>query len=194
MRKSLINREQALDLLKQYNKESFHLEHALTVEAIMGYLAEDLGYGAEKEYWSLVGLLHDVDFEQYPDRHLEETPTILKEAGVGEDMIRSILSHGYGICSEVKPEHTMEKVLYAIDELSGLIGASALVRPSKSVSDMKVSSVKKKFKAKSFAAGCNRETIEKGAESLNWTLDELIAKTLEAMQATEETLRQRLKD
>lgn len=194
MRKSLVSREQALDLLKQYNKENFHLEHALTLEALMGFFADQLGYADEKDYWSLVGLLHDIDFEQYPDCHLEKTPSILKEAGVGEDMIQSILSHGYGICSEVKPEHTMEKILFAVDELSGLIGAAALVRPSKSVSDMKPSSVKKKFKSKAFAAGCSRDTIEKGAEALDWTLDELITKTLEAMQATEETLRQRLED
>jgi len=192
MRKSTISRDRALELLKEYNKEPFHIEHALTLEAVMAYLAEDLGYGEEKDYWSLVGLLHDIDFEQHPDRHLELTPQILSQAGVGEDMIRSIVSHGYGICSDIEPDHQMEKILFAVDELSGLIGASALVRPSGSVSDMQSSSVKKKFKSKGFAAGCDRETIQRGADALGWTLDELIAKTLEAMQATEEEVRFKL--
>ncbi len=192
MRQSTISREQAFELLKRYNKEAFHIEHALTVEAIMAYLAQDLGHGEEKDYWALVGLLHDIDFEQFPDRHLEHTPRILAEAGVKEDMIRSIVSHGYGICSDIEPEHQMEKILFAIDELSGLIGASALVRPSGSVSDMQPSSVKKKFKSKGFAAGCDRETIQRGADALGWTLDELIDKTLTAMQATEQEVRSRL--
>lgn len=192
MRASTISRDRALELLKQFNKEAFHIEHALTVEAVMAYMAENLGYREEKNYWALVGLLHDIDFEQYPDKHLEHTPQILREAGVDEDMIRSIVSHGYGICSYVEPQHQMEKVLFAIDELSGLIGAAALVRPSKSVSDMGLSSIKKKFKSKGFAAGCDRDTIQKGADSLGWTLDELIDKTLEAMQATEEEIRGKL--
>ncbi|HPX92809.1 MAG TPA: HD domain-containing protein [Bacillota bacterium] len=192
MRTSQITREKALELLKKYNKETFHLEHALTVEAVMAWLAEKRGYGEEKEYWAITGLLHDIDFEKYPDKHLEHTPRILEEAGVGEDMIRSIVSHGYGICSDVEPLHEMEKILYAMDELSGLIGAAALVRPSKSVSDMQVSSVKKKFKSKGFAAGCDRETIQKGADALGWTLDELIARTLEAMQASEDEIRREL--
>ena len=192
MRTSQITREKALELLKKYNKETFHLEHALTVEAVMAWLAEKRGYGEEKEYWAITGLLHDIDFEKYPDKHLEHTPRILEEAGVGEDMKRSIVSHGYGICSDVEPLHEMEKILYAMDELSGLIGAAALVRPSKSVSDMQVSSVKKKFKSKGFAAGCDRETIQKGADALGWTLDELIARTLEAMQASEDEIRREL--
>ena len=192
MRTSQITREKALELLKKYNKETFHLEHALTVEAVMAWLAEKRGYGEEKEYWAITGLLHDIDFEKYPDKHLEHTPRILEEAGVGEDMIRSIVSHGYGICSDVEPLHEMEKILYAMDELSGLIGAAALVRPSKSVSDMQVSSVKKKFKSKGFAAGCDRETIQKWADALGWTLDELIARTLEAMQASEDEIRREL--
>ena len=194
MRQSTISRDRALELLKEYNKEAFHIEHALTLEAIMAWFAQDLGYGKEKDYWSLTGLLHDIDFEQYPDRHLELTPQILAEAGVGEDMILSIVSHGYGICSDVEPRHQMEKVLFAVDELSGLIGAAALVRPSRSVSDMQPSSVKKKFKSKGFAAGCDRETIQRGAEALGWTLDELITKTLEAMQATEEDVRAELQN
>lgn len=194
MKESKISRDQALELLKKYNKEAFHIEHALTVEAVMAHLADTLGYVEEKDYWAMVGLLHDIDFEQYPDEHLEHTPKILREAGVGEDMIHSIVSHGYGICSEVEPEHQMEKVLFAIDELSGLIGACALVRPSKSVSDMGLSSVKKKFKSRGFAAGCDRDTIQKGADALGWTLDQLIDKTLEAMKATEGDIRSQLED
>ncbi|MFA5585387.1 MAG: hydrolase [Saccharofermentanales bacterium] len=192
MRQPPISRNQALELLSSYNRDPFHIEHALTLEAIMAFMARDMGLGEEEDYWAMVGLLHDIDFEQYPDQHLEHTPQILAEAGIGQDMIRSIVSHGYGICSDVQPEHPMEKVLFAVDELSGLIGASALVRPSRSVSDMQVSSVKKKFKSKGFAAGCDRETIEKGADLLGWTLDQLIEKTLQAMQETETSVRSQL--
>ncbi len=190
MRKTTLSRDQALALLKTHNQERFHLEHALTLEAIMAYFAKKLGYGEEADYWAMVGLLHDIDFETYPDQHLDKAPEILKEAGVGPDMIQAICSHGYGVCSDIKPEHEMEKVLFAVDELSGLIGAAALVRPSQSVSDMKLKSIKNKFKQKSFAAGCSRETIERGAALLGWSLDDLMAQTLEAMQATEESLRE----
>ncbi len=192
MRQSTLSRDQALALLKTHNQERFHIEHALTVEAIMAYLADKLGYGEEMDYWAMTGLLHDIDFEAYPDQHLDKAPDILREAGVGEDMIQSILSHGYGVCSDIKPEHQMEKVLYAIDELSGIIGAAALVRPSKSVSDMKLKSIKSKFKQKSFAAGCSRDTIQKGADMLGWTLDQLMTETLEAMQASEAVLKKEM--
>ncbi|MDD4324174.1 MAG: hydrolase [Eubacteriales bacterium] len=185
MRESNLNREEALELLKKYNQEEFHIRHALTVEAVLRYFAEE--YAAEElEYWGMVGLLHDIDFEQWPDEHCSKAPELLREAGVGEDMIRSIVSHAYGICSDVEPQEQMEKILFAADELSGLMGAAVLMRPSKSFQDMKVSSVKKKFKDKRFAAGCSRETISEGAERLGWTLDELLEKTLAAMKATEQ--------
>lgn len=193
MNQPTITRQEALELLKEYNKEKFHIEHALTLEAIMGYLADKLGYQEEKAYWAMTGLLHDIDFEVYPDRHLDEAPKILEKAGVGQDMIRSIQSHGYGVCSYVEPVHEMEKILFAVDELSGIIGAAALVRPSKSVSDMKIKSVRDKFKQKSFAAGCSRDTIQRGADMLNMTLDELISLTLEAMKATEGDLQEEMK-
>ncbi len=192
MKECKISRKEALSLLGEYNKDPFHLEHALTLEAVMRVMAEELGYEDEKDYWAMTGLLHDIDFERWPDKHLEMAPDILQKAGVGEDMIRSILSHGYGICSDIEPEHEMEKILFAVDELTGLIGATALVRPSRSVSDMGMSSVKKKFKQKSFAAGCSRDTINAGAERLGWSLDQLIEKTLLAMQKTEEAVRQEL--
>lgn len=192
MKECKISRKEALSLLGEYNKDSFHLEHALTLEAVMRVMAEEMGYGDEKDYWAMTGLLHDIDFERWPDKHLEMAPDILQKAGVGEDMIRSILSHGYGICSDIEPEHEMEKVLFAVDELTGLIGATALIRPSRSVSDMGMNSVKKKFKQKSFAAGCSRDTINAGAEKLGWSLDQLIEKTLLAMQKTEEAVRQEL--
>lgn len=192
MKECKISRKEALSLLGEYNKDPFHLEHALTLEAVMRVMAEELGYEDEKDYWAMTGLLHDIDFERWPDKHLEMAPDILREAGAGEDMIRSILSHGYGICSDIEPEHEMEKVLFAVDELTGLIGATALIRPSRSVSDMGMNSVKKKFKQKSFAAGCSRDTINAGAEKLGWSLDQLIEKTLLAMQKTEEAVRQEL--
>jgi len=180
-----LNREAALALLEKYNKEAFHLLHAHTVEAVMRYFAREQGFGAEEEYWGLVGLLHDIDFEEYPDEHCQKAPQLLREAGVSEEMIYSICSHGYGICSENEPRHVMEKILYATDELTGLIGAAARMRPSKSVSDMEVSSLKKKFKDKRFAAGCDREVIKAGADMLGWELDELLGKTILAMRAAE---------
>ena len=181
---SNLTREQALALLKTYNKESFHIQHALTVEGVMRWYANELGYGADADYWATVGLLHDIDFENWPEEHCRKAPELLRAAGVGEDMIHSICSHGYGLCSDVEPVHEMEKVLFAADELTGLIGAVALMRPSKSVQDLELKSVKKKFKTANFAAGCSREVIERGAEMLGWTLDELISRTILAMRAT----------
>lgn len=182
---STISREDALELLRKYNKEPFHIQHGLTVEKVLRWYAEELGYREESDYWGIVGLLHDIDFEMYPDEHCVKAPELLREAGVGDDMIRSVCSHGYGICSDVKPEHEMEKVLFAVDELTGLIWAAALMRPSKSVSDMEVSSVKKKFKDKRFAAGCSRDIIRTGAENLGWELNDLFDRTLCAMQSCE---------
>ncbi len=184
--KSNLTREEAFELLKKYNSESFHIQHAVTVEGVMGRYAEALGYGEDKEYWSIVGLLHDIDFEMYPDEHCKKAPELLKEGGVGDDMIHAVCSHAYGIRVDVKPEHEMEKVLFAADELTGLIWAAALMRPSKSTQDMELKSLKKKFKDKKFAAGCSRDVIQNGADMLGWTLDELLEKTLEAMKATEE--------
>ena len=188
MRTSRITREQALELLKTYNKESFHIQHALTVEGVMRWFADELGYGEEADYWGISGLLHDIDFEMYPEEHCRKAPELLEKAGVGEDMIYTVCSHGYGICSDVEPVHEMEKVLFAVDELTGLIWAAALMRPSKSTMDMEVSSVKKKFKDKRFAAGCSREIITKGAEQLGWTLEDLMDKTILAMRSCEENI------
>ncbi|MDY2984243.1 MAG: hydrolase, partial [Synergistes jonesii] len=176
--KSCVTREAALELLKKYNKEEFHIQHALTVEGVMRWYADDLGFGGDADYWAAVGLLHDIDFEMWPEEHCKKAPELLAAGGVGEDMIRSICSHGYGLCSEIKPEHPMEKALFASDELTGLIGAAALMRPSKSVSDMELKSLKKKYKDKKFAAGCSREVIAQGAEMLGWELDTLLEKTL----------------
>lgn len=181
-----ISRERALALLKKYNKEPFHIQHALTVEGVMKWFAKKLGYGEEEEYWGLVGLLHDIDFEQYPDQHCIKAPELLREGGVGEGMIHAICSHGYELTVDIKPEHEMEKVLYAVDELTGLIGAAALMRPSKSVQDMEVKSVKKKYKSANFAAGCSREVIERGAWMLGWDLSDLIQKTIYAMRSCEQ--------
>ena len=190
MRTSKLTREQALTLLEKYNKESFHIQHALTVEGVMRWYAKELGYGEEEEYWGQVGLLHDIDFELYPDQHCVKAPELLKEGGVGDDMIYSICSHGYGICCDVKPELEMEKVLYAADELTGLIWSAALMRPSKSVMDMEVKSLKKKFKDKKFAAGCSRDVICQGAENLGWGLDELFEKTILAMRSCEKQIQE----
>ena len=183
-----IAREDALALLKKYNKDPFHIQHALTVEAVMRWYAKELGYGEDEEFWGQVGLLHDIDFELYPEQHCVKAPELLREAGVGEDMIHAVVSHGYGICVDVVPEHEMEKVLFAADELTGLIGAAAKMRPSKSVMDMEVSSLKKKFKDKKFAAGCSRDVIKQGAEQLGWTLEELMEKTILAMRSCENSV------
>ena len=189
---SNLTREQALALLKTYNKESFHIQHALTVEGVMRWYANELGYGADADYWATVGLLHDIDFENWPEEHCRKAPELLRAAGVGEDMIHSICSHGYGLCSDVEPVHEMEKVLFAADELTGLIGAAALMRPSKSVMDMEVSSVRKKFKDKKFAAGCSRDVIAEGAQRLGWELTDLMDRTLRAMQSREESIRKEM--
>ena len=180
-----MTRSQAWELLTQYNKEPFHLRHAVTVEHVMGWYAQELGYGEEAEFWSIVGLLHDLDFEQWPDEHCVKSQELMRQAGVEEAVVRATASHGWGLCVDIKPEHEMEKVLYASDELTGLIGAAALMRPSKSTADMELKSLKKKFKDKKFAAGCSRDVISSGAELLGWDLDKLLDMTLKAMQAEE---------
>jgi len=182
---SNITRAEAYELLKKYNKEPFHIQHALTVEGVLRWYAKELGYGEEEEYWGITGLLHDIDYELYPEEHCKKAPELLKEGGVGEDMIYSICSHAYGICSDVEPKHQMEKVLFAADELTGLIWSAALMRSSKSTMDMELKSLKKKFKDKRFAAGCSRDVIKEGAQRLGWELDELLDKTLEAMRFCE---------
>lgn len=182
---SNITREAAWELLKKYNKEPFHLQHALTLEGVMRWFAAEQGFGADAAYWGIVGLLHDIDFELYPEQHCKKAPELLAAGGADEDMIHSICSHGYGICVDIQPKHVMEKTLFAVDELTGLIGAVALMHPSKSVMDMKVSSVRKKFKDKRFAAGCSRDIITRGAEMLGWDMNDLLAKTIQAMQSCE---------
>ncbi len=181
-----LTRDEAFALLKEYNKEPFHILHGLTVEGVMRWYAAELGYGEEAEYWGIAGLLHDIDFELYPEEHCQRAPELLEKAGASQELIHTVCSHGYGICSQVKPEHQMEKVLFAADELTGLIGAAARMRPSKSVMDMEVSSLKKKFKDKRFAAGCSRDIIRKGAEELGWTLEKLMEKTILAMRSCED--------
>lgn len=180
-----ISREEAFQLLKKYNQDHFHIQHALTVEGVMKWYANELGYQEDAQYWGIVGLLHDIDFEQYPKEHCIKAPELLREAGVGEDIIHAVCSHGYQLTVDVKPEHEMEKVLYAVDELTGLIWAVALMRPSKSVQDMEVKSVKKKYKSNNFAAGCSREVIQRGADMLGWELNDLIEKTIYAMRSCE---------
>ena len=181
-----LTREQALELLKEYNKEPFHLRHALTVEAVMRWFAQELGYGGEADFWAAAGLLHDLDFEQYPEEHCVKVREIMEARGLEPALIHAVVSHGWGMTEgDAQPEHQMEKVLFAVDELTGLIGAAALMRPSKSVQDMELSSLKKKFKDKRFAACCSRETIQQGAELLGWELSELLERTLQAMKATE---------
>ena len=183
-----ISREAALELLKKYNKDPFHLQHALTVEAVMKWYAKELGYGEEADFWGIVGLLHDIDFECYPEEHCIKAPELLREGGVSEDIIHGVVSHGYGITVDVAPEHEMEKVLFAADELTGLIWAAALMRPSKSTKDMELKSLKKKYKSKGFAAGCSREVIQRGAEMLGWDQYKLLHMTMEAMRATEDEI------
>ena len=181
-----LTREQALELLKEYNKEPFHLRHALTVEAVMRWFAQELGYGGEADFWAAAGLLHDLDFEQYPEEHCVKVREIMEARGLDPALIHAVVSHGWGMTEgDAQPEHQMEMVLFAVDELTGLIGAAALMRPSKSVQDMELSSLKKKFKDKRFAAGCSRETIQQGAELLDWELSELLERTLQAMKDTE---------
>ena len=180
-----MERANAWELLREYNKDHFHLQHALTVEAVMRWFANDLGYGEEADYWGMIGLLHDIDFELYPEQHCVKCVELLQKGGVPEDVIHAIVSHGYGIRVDVAPEHEMEKVLFACDELTGLIWAAALMRPSKSTKDMELKSLKKKYKSSGFAAGCSREVIQRGADMLGWSLDELLTRTLDAMRVVE---------
>ena len=180
-----ITREQAKNLLRKYNTEPFHILHALTVEGVMRWYAAELGFGDEADFWAICGLLHDVDFERYPEQHCIKAPELLAEILAEPELVHAVCSHGYGICSDAEPVHLMEKVLFAADELTGLIGAAARMRPSKSVMDMELGSLKKKFKDKRFAAGCSRDVIRTGAERLGWTLDELMEKTILAMRSCE---------
>ena len=196
MKQTSLSREQGLALLRKYNKEPFHILHALTVEGVMEWYAEQLGYGDEKAFWGMAGLLHDIDFELYPAEHCLKAPELLREGGVSEDIIHGVVSHGYGITIEcgvtldVEPVHEMEKVLFAADELTGLIWAAALMRPSKSTKDMELKSLKKKYKSKGFAAGCSREVIERGADQLGWPLEKLLTMTLQAMADSEDEINQ----
>jgi len=189
----MINRDEALALLKKYNKEEFHIHHGITLECVMRYLAKKYGFEEDAEFWAVCGLLHDIDFEMWPEEHCQKAPQLLREAGVDEDIIHAVVSHGYGLCSDVEPAHLMEKILFATDELTGLIGAAVLLRPSKSCKDMDLKSLKKKFKDKRFAAGCDRDVIRTGAQQLGWELDKLMSETLEAMQACEDEIAEREK-
>ena len=186
--KECISREAALAALKEYNKEPFHILHGLTVEGVMRWYANELGYGDEADFWATVGLLHDIDFEMWPEQHCLKAPELLQKASCSPEFIHAVCSHGYGLCCDVEPTHQMEKVLFAADELTGLIGAAARMRPSKSVMDMEVSSLKKKYKDKKFAAGCSRDVINTGAERLGWTVEELMEKTILAMRSCEESV------
>ena len=187
---SNVTREQALDLLQKYNKEPFHILHGLTLEGVMAWFAQQNGEDAA--FWGLCGLLHDVDFEMYPEEHCVKAPELLAEIGASEEMVHAICSHAYGSCSDVEPIHLMEKIMFTVDELTGLIGAAARMRPSKSVMDMELSSLKKKFKDKKFAAGCSRDVIKDGAERLGWTLDETLDKTIQAMRSCEASIAEEL--
>lgn len=187
-----ITRDEALKLLQKYNKEPFHIYHGLTVEGVMKWFADELGYGDDKEFWGIVGLLHDIDFEEYPNEHCIKAPNLLKAAGVSDEVIHGVCSHGYNLTVDVKPEHQMEKVLYATDELTGLIGAAIRMRPSKSTSDFEVKSLKKKFKDKKFAAGCSRDVIKYGSELLGWDLDKLFDETILAMRSCENDVKSEL--
>lgn len=187
-----ITRDEALKLLQKYNKEPFHIYHGLTVEGVMKWFADELGYSDDKEFWGIVGLLHDVDFEEYPNEHCTKAPKLLKAAGVSDEVIHGVCSHGYNLTVDVKPEHQMEKVLYAADELTGLIGAAIRMRPSKSTSDFEVKSLKKKFKDKKFAAGCSRDVIKYGSELLGWDLDKLFDETILAMRSCENDVKSEL--
>ncbi len=186
--KTAVTRQQALALLQKYNQEPFHLLHALTVEGVIRWYAQELGYGEEADFWGLCGLLHDVDFEKYSQQHCQKAPELLAEIHAEPALVHAVCSHGYGLCSDVEPVHQMEQVLFAVDELTGLIGAAARMRPSKSVSDMEVSSLKKKYKDKKFAAGCSRDVIQQGADRLGWTLEELMEKTILAMRSCEDSV------
>ncbi|MBQ8509398.1 MAG: hydrolase [Clostridia bacterium] len=187
MRRTIMipTRDEALSLLKEFNSEPFHIRHAVTVEGTMRYFARELGYANEEDFWGIVGLLHDLDFEQFPEQHCIREQELLRERGIDERIVHATASHGYALTVDIKPEHEMEKVLYAVDELTGLIGAVAIMRPSRSVSDLELKSVKKKYKNLNFAAGCSRDVIERGADMLGWTLDDLITKTILAMRSCE---------
>ena len=187
-----ITRQQALDLLQKYNKEPFHILHGLTVEGVMRWFAQDQGHGEDAAFWALCGLLHEVDFEMYPEEHCKKAPELLAEIGCSEELVHAVCSHAFGSCSDVEPIHVMEKVMFAVDELTGLIGAAAKMRPSKSVMDMELSSLKKKFKDKKFAAGCSRDVIRDGAERLGWTLDETLEKTILAMRSCEASINEEM--
>lgn len=189
-----MKREEALELLREYNKEEFHIQHAITVECVMRYFAQKLGYENEVEFWSMVGLLHDLDFEMYPEQHCVKVQEIMKSKSLDDKLIRAVASHGYGVCDATlpEPEHEMEKILFATDELTGLIGAAAMMRPSKSVKDMEVSSLKKKFKDKKFAAGCSRDIIKQGSEKLGWELEKLFEETILAMRECEDYVSEQL--
>ena len=187
-----LTRTQALALLQKYNKEPFHIQHGLTVEGVMRWYAGELGYGDEADFWALCGLLHDVDFEMYPEEHCKKAPELLAEVNASDALVHAVCSHAYGSCSDVEPVHLMEKVMYAADELTGLIGAAARMRPSKSCMDMELSSLKKKFKDKKFAAGCSRDVIKLGADRLGWTLDELLDKTILAMRSCESAINEEM--
>ena len=187
-----ISRNEAFELLKKYNKDPFHIQHALTVEAVMKWYANELGYGDDAQYWGIVGLLHDIDFELYPEQHCIKASELLREGGVSEGIIHGVVSHGYGITVDVAPEHEMEKVLFAADELTGLIWAAALMRPSKSTKDMELKSLKKKYKSKGFAAGCSREVIQRGADQLGWDLAKLLTMTLQAMAESEDEIQKEM--
>ena len=182
-----LTREMAWELLNEYNREPFHLKHGLTVEGVMRYFAREQGYGADEEFWGIVGLLHDLDFERYPEEHCIKEQEILRERGVDERIVHATASHGYALTVDIEPEHEMENVMYTVDELTGLIGAVALIRPSTSVSDLELKSVKKKYKSANFAAGCSRDVIERGAAMLGWRLDELIERTILAMRRCEDS-------
>ena len=187
-----LTRAQALALLQKYNKEPFHIQHGLTVEGVMRWYANELGYADEADFWALCGLLHDVDFEMYPEEHCKKAPELLAEVNATDALVHAVCSHAYGPCSDVEPLHLMEKVMFAADELTGLIGAAAKMRPSKSCMDMELSSLKKKFKDKKFAAGCSRDVIKEGAERLGWTLDELLDKTILAMRSCEASINEEM--
>ena len=186
-----VSRDTALELLKKYNKDEFHLRHAYTVEGVMRWYAVDQGYAGDADFWATVGLLHDVDFENWPEQHCVKAPELLQEIGASDELIHAVCSHGYGLCCDVEPVHPMEKILFTVDELTGLIGAAALMRPSKSTKDMEVSSLKKKFKDKKFAAGCSRDVITTGAERLGWEMNDLFEKTINAMRACEDEVNSR---
>ena len=188
----MMDRNEALALLRRYNQEAFHIRHGITVGRVMRRMAQRLGRGSEADFWECVGILHDIDFEQWPEQHCVKCVELLRQAGADERLIHAVVCHGYGICSDVEPEDEMEKVLFACDELTGLIGACAKMRPSGSIQDMELSSLRKKFKSKGFAAGCSRETITQGAEMLGWPLDDLLSATLEEMKPDEAAIQEEL--